>query len=79
MFVKARSIASNLYLRAGVATTMALASAGAFAQATTISDILDEVDLSGIGTKVGAAALVIVGVALLFKGPSLAKRVISKV
>jgi hypothetical protein len=37
------------------------------------------VDLSGVSTKVGAAALLIVGIALVFKGPAIAKRVISKV
>lgn len=53
----------------------------AFAQATGggIDDALDAVDLTGIATKVGAAAVVIVGIALVFKGPSLAKRIISKV
>ena len=39
---------------------------------------LDAVDGSGIATKVGALALVIVAVALTFKGPDIAKRVIRK-
>lgn len=56
-------------------------SAGAFAQTATdpISTILDSVDLTGIATKVAAAALVVVVVALTFKGPDVAKRVIRKV
>lgn len=53
------------------------------AKAQTASDgitaALDAVDLSGVSTKVGAAALLIVGIALVFKGPAIAKRVISKV
>ena len=44
-----------------------------------VTSALDAVDLSGIATKVVAAGLLIVGVALAFKGPSIAKRVISKV
>lgn len=44
-----------------------------------IDDIFDAVDLAGISTKVGALALVIVGIALVFKGPDLAKRIIRKV
>lgn len=44
-----------------------------------ITAALDAVDLSGVGVKVGAAALLIIGVALMFKGPDLAKRVIRKV
>lgn len=54
----------------------------AFAQAAGGSGIdaaLDAVDLSSIATKVGAAGLLIVGIALVFKGPALAKRIISKV
>ena len=44
-----------------------------------ITAALDAVDLSTVGTVVGAAALVIVAIALVFKGPDLAKRVIRKV
>lgn len=44
-----------------------------------IGSALDAVDLSGVATKVGAAALVIVAIALVFKGPDLAKRVVRKV
>ena len=55
--------------------------ANAFAQTTGsgVDASLDAVDLSGVATKVGAAALLIVGIALVFKGPDLAKRVIRKV
>jgi hypothetical protein len=64
---------------AAAVTTMGL-SALTFAQSTDgITAALDSVDLSGVSTKVGAAALLIVGIALVFKGPAIAKRVISKV
>ena len=61
---------------AGAALTL---STGAFAQSTGIDSILDAVSLSGIETKVVAACLLIVGIALVFKGPDLAKRIIRKV
>lgn len=44
-----------------------------------ITSALAAVDLSGVATAVGAIALVIVAVALIFKGPDIAKRVIRKV
>lgn len=44
-----------------------------------IDAALDAVDLSGIAVKVGAAGLLIIGIALVFKGPDLGKRVITKV
>lgn len=44
-----------------------------------ITAALSAVDLSGVATAVGAVALVIVAIALVFKGPDIAKRVIRKV
>lgn len=44
-----------------------------------ISTALAAVDLSGVSTAVGAIALVVVAIALIFKGPDIAKRVIKKV
>jgi hypothetical protein len=44
-----------------------------------IADALDAVDLAGVVTKVAAAALIIVGIALAFKGPDVAKRLVKKV
>ena len=44
-----------------------------------ITTALSAVDLSGVATAVGAVALVIVAIALVFKGPDIAKRVIRKV
>lgn len=44
-----------------------------------ITSALDAVDLSGIAVKIAAAGLLIVGIALAFKGPDLSKRVVRKV
>lgn len=57
-----------------------LASVNAFAVGGDgITAALDAVDLSGVATAVGAIALVVVAIALVFKGPDIAKRVIRKV
>ena len=57
--------------------------AGAMSQAYAVGDgitaALTAVDLSGVATAVGAVALIIVAIALVFKGPDIAKRVIRKV
>lgn len=56
------------------------ASVQAHAQSTDgITAALAAVDLSGVATAVGAVALIIVAIALVFKGPDIAKRVIRKV
>lgn len=61
------------------ATTLALAPM-AMAQTTTpIDTILDAVSLDGISAKLVALATIVVGIALVFKGPDLAKRIIRKV
>ena len=49
------------------------------AHAAPVDDILNAVDLSGILTVVTALSIVIVGIALAFKGPTLAKRIITRV
>lgn len=57
-----------------------LSATGVFAQATDpISTVLGAVSLGTIATTVAALALVIVAIALTFKGPDVAKRVIRKV
>ncbi len=69
-------------IRNKLATALALivVSSMSFAQtASGVTAALDSVDLSGIVTKVAAAGLVIVAIALAFKGPDLAKRVTRKV
>ena len=66
--------------RVTAAATGLMFSVMASAQTVTgVDAALDAVDLSGVSTKVAAAALLIVGIALVFKGPDLAKRVIRKV
>jgi hypothetical protein len=65
---------------ATVGTGLAMSSMLARAQSTDpISTVLDSIDLSGVATKIAAVALLIVGIALVFKGPDIAKRVIRKV
>ncbi len=72
----ARNYASKAVAAAGALTL----SAGAFAQSVSpIDTILDAVSLDGLATKLTALAIVVVGIALVFKGPALAKRIISKV
>lgn len=51
----------------------------AHATGNPITDALTAVDLSTVATAVAAIALIIVAVALTFKGPDVAKRVIRKV
>lgn len=56
------------------------ASVGAFAQSTNpIVDLINGVDLSTVAAAVMAVAVIIVAIALTFKGPDVAKRVIRKV
>lgn len=58
---------------AGVAAMPAMAQTGPF------DAFLDAVDLGGVSTGVIAAGLLIVGIAIAFKGPDIAKRLIRKV
>lgn len=76
-----KQLAARGYSRVFVGTGLLASSMIASAQTTPtgIDSILDAVDLSGISTKVVAMGLLIVGIALVFKGPDLAKRVIRKV
>ncbi|WP_213360900.1 hypothetical protein [Brachymonas denitrificans] len=46
---------------------------------TQLDTVFGAIDLSGLETKVGALAVAIVGIALVMKGPDIAKRIISKV
>ena len=62
------------------AGALALASA-AHAQSSTdpISGLFDSIDISGVAAKIGVLALVIVGIALAVKGPSVVKRIVQKI
>lgn len=69
---------NKLFARIAGVTAAGFAASNAFA-VDGITTALAAVDLSGVAIAVGAAALVIVAVALVFKGPDIAKRVIRKV
>ena len=60
-------------------TTGAVMLVGAMPAHASIDTLFDEIDLSGVAAKVTAAAVVIVGIAFLIKGPSVVKRLISKI
>lgn len=51
----------------------------ASAHAGPIDTLLDAIDISGVSAKVTAVATVIVGIALVMKGPVIAKRLISRI
>lgn len=75
-FNAARKYGSKALAAAGALTL----SAAAFAAGESpIDTILDSVSLDGLAVKLTALAIVVVGIALVFKGPALAKRIISKV
>ena len=62
----------NLSTKITVAAGLAMASGLSMAQTATGFDaVLDAIDLSGVATKVGALAVVVVGIALVFKAPTL--------
>lgn len=76
-----RQLAARGYTKAVlVPASLLVAATASNAQSTDgIGSALDAVDLSGVNTKVAAAGLLIVAIALVFKGPDLAKRVVRKV
>lgn len=55
------------------------ASAHAAAGDNPLLDVLNSIDITGIGAAVAVLALAIVAIALTFKGPDLGKRVIKKI
>ena len=68
-----------LFLRLSALPALAFATGAARAADNGITTMLAAVDLAGVSTAVGAICLVVVGIALIFKGPDIAKRVIRKV
>lgn len=65
-----------------VGTTLALLGSRAMAQTadpSVLDQFFDAIGLNTVAGKVVAIGLIIVGIALAFKGPDLAKRVIRKV
>lgn len=80
MMKNAVSLARKYGAKVGTAAGALVLSGAAMAQATSpIDTILDSVSLDGISAKLVALALLVVGIALVFKGPDLAKRIIRKV
>lgn len=77
MFNKTRAIARQYGAKvvAGAVGSLAFVSA----HAAGIDDLFDAVDLSSTGAKITALAVVIVGIALVIKGPSIVKRIIAKI
>jgi hypothetical protein len=73
-----KALAARGYTKA-VLVPATLAVAASSSHAAGIDEFLDAVDLSGVSTKVTAVCLLVVSIALVFKGPDLAKRVIRKV
>ncbi|WP_313146869.1 hypothetical protein [Diaphorobacter nitroreducens] len=61
------------------ATALGLSTLASAQAADPIGDMLDAVGLSGVSAKVIALGLLVVGVALAFKGPDVAKRIIRKI
>ncbi|MFC4922561.1 MULTISPECIES: hypothetical protein [Delftia] len=76
MFANTRNLARKYGAKAAAA---GMAMAVTASHAAGMDDLLDSIDLSGIATKIGAIALVIVGIALVMKGPSVVKRIIAKI
>lgn len=68
----------STYARVAALPVLALASVAAHATGP-LDAAFAAVDLSGVAVSVGAATLLIIGIALVFKGPALAKRVIRQV
>lgn len=78
--MKIMNIARKYGSKALVLAAATTASVGAFAQSTNpIITLLNGVELDGVAAAVLAAAVVIVAIALTFKGPVVAKRVIRTV
>lgn len=74
------NIARKYGSKALVLAAATTASVGAFAQATNpIVTLIQGVDLSTVAAAVLAVAVIVVAIALTFKGPDVAKRVIRKV
>ncbi|VTY21866.1 Uncharacterised protein [Xylophilus ampelinus] len=77
---KIKALAARGYTKAVlVPATLMVAAASASAQTTSSWDqFFDAVDFSGVSAKVVAGGLLIIGIAVAFKGPDLAKRLVRK-
>lgn len=75
---KTRELIARGYAKTGAVVGATLLASPVFAQSA-FDAFIDEVDLAGVATKIIAAGLLIVGIAVAFKGPDLAKRLVRKV
>lgn len=64
---------------AKLATAAALVAATASVHANPIVTMIEGIDLDGVSTAVVASGVLIVGIALAFKAPDVAKRAVRKV
>ncbi|EOC6598719.1 phage coat protein [Vibrio parahaemolyticus] len=65
------------FAKRGVATVAVAAFSGA-AFASEAADPFSAIDLAGVATKIGAAGLLIVGIAMALKSITIAKRAVNK-
>lgn len=81
MFAKTRSVARKYGAKVAAVTTLGALSVPAFAQTGTnpIFQMLESIGLDGVTAAVIAMGLLIVGIALAFKAPDVAKRGVKKV
>lgn len=77
MIATTRNLARKYGAKIVAATGTAMAVSASHAAG--MEDLFDAVDVAGIAAKVTALALVIVGIALVMKGPSVVKRIIAKI
>ncbi len=80
MFKNARNLARKYGAKIGTAATLATGTVMAHAQATdALTGGIDSVNLGGAAVKVAAAMVLVIGLAMAFKGGDLGKRVVRKV
>lgn len=80
MFAKTRSVARKYGAKVAAVVTLGALSVPAFAQTTNpIVQMLESIGLDGVTAAVIAMGLLIVGIALAFKAPDVAKRGVKKV
>ena len=80
MLKNSLNLARKYGSKAATAIAVLAASSAAMAQtATGIDAVFEAISLDGISTKMVAFGVAIVGIALVLKGPDLAKRIIRKV
>ncbi|WP_313332035.1 hypothetical protein [Comamonas sp.] len=72
-----RALAAQNVARLGVAAGTAMMAVSSHAAG--MDALFDEVDMGSTATKITALAVVIVGIALVIKGPAVVKRIIAKI